>query len=220
MDWGLGSGLAQINEAEGVGEVIGHVGLAAAATNHRARAEIILGQLDPLAQADEKGQVVRHVGLDAGSGVGISRLGVVERGGHLGQPGQDGREVNHADFVRAGMGDEQSRAVGGPGDAPGVGGAAVNVVQQDGVEDFHPREVNDGGRVAVHPAAVKLSGGQAEAGQEVGHHGVFAVGETRRSLSSPLPSGRESSLTTLREAVSMTLTTAATCSASARPVCR
>ena len=45
-------------------------------------------------------------------------------------------------------------------------------------------------------------------------------GETRRSLSSPLPSGRESSLMTLREAVSMTLTTAATNSASAGPVCK
>ena len=45
-------------------------------------------------------------------------------------------------------------------------------------------------------------------------------GETRMSFRPPLPLGSESSLTTWPAAVSMTLTTAATCSASARPACR
>ena len=188
---GLGPGLgaAQVNEAEGVGEVVGHISFAAE-QNHRARAKIILGQPDPLAQPDEKGQVTRHFGLGAGGGVGISRLGVVGRGGDLGQPGKDGWEINDADLMRAGMGDEQRRAVSGPGNAPGVGGAAVNVVQQDGVEDLHPREVNDGRRIAVHPAAVKLGCGQAEVGQNVRDHGVFAVRGDAQVVEQPAAVGQ------------------------------
>ena len=92
--------------------------------------------------------------------------------------------------MRAGMGDEQRRAVRRPGDAPGVGGAAVDVVQQDGVDDFHPREVNDGGRVAVHPAAVKLGRGQAKAGQNVRHHGVFAVRGDAQVIEHPAAVGQ------------------------------
>ena len=84
---GFGLGAGQIDQAEGIGEVVGDVGFAAQ-EDHGARAEIGPGQLDPLAHADEKGQVVRHVGLDAGRGDGVSRLGRVERGGHLGEPGQ------------------------------------------------------------------------------------------------------------------------------------
>jgi hypothetical protein len=88
------------------------------------------------------------------------------------------------------MRDEQGRTVGRPSDAPGVGSAAINVVQQDGVDDFHPREVDDGGRVAIHPAAVKLGRGQAEVGQNVGHHGVFAVRRDAQIIEQPAAVGK------------------------------
>ena len=65
-------------------------------------------------------------------------------GGGLGQFGQDRREVDHADLVRARLGHDEGFAGLIPGGAPRIGRAAVDVVEEDGVDHGQGIQADDG----------------------------------------------------------------------------
>ena len=83
--------------------------------------------------------------------------------------------IDDANLVRAGQGNADVLAVGGAFDSPGVGGAEVDIVQQDGIDELFGGHVDDGQGIGVHPAAFELRGGQLVAGENVCDVSVFAV---------------------------------------------
>ncbi len=87
-----------------------------------------------------------------------------------------GRAVDDADFVGAGVGGAEVFAVLGTGDGPRVGGSQIDVVEQDGVEEFFVGQADDAEGVGVHPAAFDLGGGKLVAAKGVGGVGELAVG--------------------------------------------
>ena len=148
----------EVDHPQAVREVLGREG---APGHDRQAARAPAGRRDPAPQAGEEGQVVGDL-----------------RGHRLLHPQEDlqhAGQVDDGELVAPGVGHQQPGALRVHRHAPGVGGAAVDVVEQDGVQELAPLDVDDAQRVGVHPAALELGRRQVVAGEDVRREGVLAV---------------------------------------------
>ena len=77
--------------------------------------------------------------------------------------------------MRAGVRDEKLFTVATPAHRPRSRRAGIDVVEQNGVEEFQLREVNDAARVAVDPTTLDLRRRQMKAREDVSDDSVASI---------------------------------------------
>ncbi len=154
-----GGGRLQIDDREGIGEVLGHIG-PIADDGHAPRT--VAGKLHALPQRGQKGKVVGHFGRRSS----IKPAELV----------QQGRGVDPAQLVCAGVGHEDRLAVAAGRHTPRQGRAQIDVVEENRIEQLPGRGVDDAHGVRVDPAPLQLRGRQLEVREHVYHVDITAVG--------------------------------------------
>ena len=170
--FGFGVGVAEVNDAQRVREIVGHISRMAG-DGDRARAKIACGQFDtPAGTREEWNRIPHRLAFCISR---ASRLEGVERRRQLQQLLQQGREVNQTQFVRAGVGDEQSRAIGRPSHPPRIRRPSATIVQQGGGQNLHPAKINHCQGVGIHPQGAQVACGGPVLRQDMGDGSILAI---------------------------------------------